>query len=118
MFAYAYNALLCWFVLRLFMCLLMQHDSRWRHVSLWWDVHRLHVGDMSYLSVCFFGSSLKYLLHLNLVLCVNCASVIRRASQNKFDYFMCMFVLESHLYLYFFSHEDECIYILFFYVVF
>jgi hypothetical protein len=28
--------LLCRFVLRLFMCLLVQHDSRWRHVSLWW----------------------------------------------------------------------------------
>ena len=33
--------------LRLFMCLLVQHDSRWRHVSFWRDVHRLHVGDMS-----------------------------------------------------------------------
>ena len=46
-FASACIALLCWFVLRLFMCLLVQHDSRWRHVSFWWDVHRLHVGDMS-----------------------------------------------------------------------
>ena len=39
--------LLRWFVLRLFMCLLVQHDRRWRHVPFCWDVHRLHVGDMS-----------------------------------------------------------------------
>ena len=32
---------------RLFMCLLMQHDSWWRHVSFWWEVHRLHVRVMS-----------------------------------------------------------------------
>ena len=25
---------------RLFMCLFLQHDSRWRHVPFWWDVHR------------------------------------------------------------------------------
>ena len=46
-FASACIALLCQFVLKLFMCLLEQHDSRWRHVSSWWDVHRLHVGDMN-----------------------------------------------------------------------
>ena len=27
-------ATLCRFVLKLFMCLLLQHDSRWRHVPL------------------------------------------------------------------------------------
>ena len=48
-FASAWTTTLCWFVLRLFMCVLMQHDSRWRHVSFWWDVH--HVGDMAYLSL-------------------------------------------------------------------
>jgi hypothetical protein len=53
-FASACLALLCWFVLRLCMCLLMQHDSRWRHISLWWDVHGLHVGDRSCLRMWFF----------------------------------------------------------------
>ena len=57
-------ALSCVFALRLFMCLFVQHDSRWKHVSFWRDVHRLHVGDMSCLRtcvcvcVCFPGSSL------------------------------------------------------------
>ena len=46
-FASACTTLLCQFVLRLFMFLFVQHDSRWRHVSFWWDLHRLHVGDMS-----------------------------------------------------------------------
>jgi uncharacterized membrane protein YcaP (DUF421 family) len=32
-FTSACTALLCWFVLILFMCLLVQHDSRWRHVQ-------------------------------------------------------------------------------------
>ena len=52
-FATMHIALLCWFVLRLFMCLLLQCDSRWRHVLFWWDVNRLHVGDMSCLRICF-----------------------------------------------------------------
>ena len=30
-------ALLCMFVLRLFVYLLVQHDSTWRHVSILWD---------------------------------------------------------------------------------
>ena len=42
------------FILRLLMCLLTQHDNRWRHVSFWWDAHRLHAGDMSCLFVCLF----------------------------------------------------------------
>jgi hypothetical protein len=46
--------LLCRFVLRLFMCSFFQHDSRWRHVSFWRDVHELHVGDMSCLKMCSF----------------------------------------------------------------
>jgi hypothetical protein len=50
-FASACIALLRWFVLRFYMCLLMQHDSRWRNVSFWWDVQRLHVGNMS----CFIN---------------------------------------------------------------
>ena len=32
---------------KLFTCSLVQHDSRWRHVLFWWDMHRLQVGDMS-----------------------------------------------------------------------
>ena len=56
-FVSACIALLCRFVLRLFMFLLMQHDSRWRHVSFWWDVHKLHVEGLSYLRI--FGSSLS-----------------------------------------------------------
>ena len=47
-------ALLCRFVLRLSMWLVVLHDSRWRHVSFWWNVHRLHVGDMSCLWMSFF----------------------------------------------------------------
>ena len=39
-------ALLCWFDLRLLVCVLVQHNSKWRHVSFWWDVQRLHVGNM------------------------------------------------------------------------
>ena len=56
-FAKACIALICHFVLRLFMFLLVQHDSSWscwRYVSFWWDVHRLHVGDMSCPRMCFF----------------------------------------------------------------
>lgn len=33
--------LLCLLVLKLFICLFVQHESRWRHVSLWRDVQRL-----------------------------------------------------------------------------
>ena len=45
------------FVLRLFMCLLVHHDSRWRHVSFWRDVHRVHFGGDR--SCVFFNSSLS-----------------------------------------------------------
>ena len=37
------------------------HDSNWRHVSYWWDVHRSHVGDMSCLRMCFFPVVYDYL---------------------------------------------------------
>ena len=40
-FTNACTTLLCRCVLRLFMCLLVQHDSRCRHVSFCWDMHRL-----------------------------------------------------------------------------
>jgi hypothetical protein len=40
------------------MCLFVQHDSKWRHVSFWRDVHRLHVGDMSCLRICYLCSSI------------------------------------------------------------
>jgi hypothetical protein len=53
-FACAFTTLLWQFALKLFMCLFVHHDRRWRHVSFWRDVHRLHVGDMSYLRMCFF----------------------------------------------------------------
>ena len=52
MFVNACTALLCRLVLELFTCLLMQHD---RHVSFWWNVHRLHVGDMSLFEDVFFS---------------------------------------------------------------
>ena len=39
----------------------------------------------------------KYLPYLNLRVCVICALVIHGASRNRFDHFMCGFVLESYL---------------------
>ena len=35
-------------------CLCVHHDSRWRHVSFWWDIQRLHFGGISCLRMCFF----------------------------------------------------------------
>ena len=52
-FASACTTLLCWFILRLFMCLFVQHDNRWRHVSFCRDVHRLHVGNMFCLTLTY-----------------------------------------------------------------
>ena len=47
-------------------------------MSLWLDVPRLHVGDISCLRMCvFFGSSLNIFPYLNLKGCVICASVIQ-----------------------------------------
>lgn len=45
---------LCQLVHRSFMCLFLQHESKWRHVSFWFwhDGHRLHKGDMSCLRKC------------------------------------------------------------------
>ena len=40
-------ALLCLLMWRLFMCLLVQHVKRWRHVLGGLDVHSSHVGEMS-----------------------------------------------------------------------
>ena len=60
-FAFVCIALLCRFVLGLFFCFLMQHDSRWRHVPFGWDVHRLHVGYMSCLRTWFFFFSSIFL---------------------------------------------------------
>ena len=54
-FACAFTALLCYFALKLFMCLFVHHDSGRRQVSFWGGVHRLHVGDMSYLRMCIFS---------------------------------------------------------------
>ena len=54
MFASVCTTLLYQFVLRLFMRLLVQHDNWWTYISFWWDVHRLHVGDMSCLRMCSF----------------------------------------------------------------
>jgi hypothetical protein len=39
----------------------------------------------------------KYLSYLNLRVCVICTFVIHGLSHNRYDHFMCMFVLESHL---------------------
>ena len=90
-------ALSCVFALRLFMCLFVQHDSRWKHVSFWRDVHRLHVGDMSCLRTCVCVSPVvPYIyLHINFLrVCVICVSVIQGASHNRFDHFMRTSVLE------------------------
>lgn len=51
--ASAYLALLSRLVQRLFMCLFVQQDMRWRHVSIWRDRQRSHVGDMLNSRTCF-----------------------------------------------------------------
>lgn len=35
------------------MCLYVQHDRRWRHVSFSFSGQRLQIGDMSCLKACF-----------------------------------------------------------------
>jgi hypothetical protein len=45
-FIIACSALLCGFVFKLSMCLLVQIESRWWHVAFSWDAHRLYVGDI------------------------------------------------------------------------
>ena len=37
------------------MCLFLQQDIKWMHVSISWDVHRLHKGNMFCLKGFFFG---------------------------------------------------------------
>ena len=57
----------CRFVLSLFMCLIMQHSSRWRHE---WDEHNLHVGDMYCLRCVVSGSSLvSFISKFEFMLC-------------------------------------------------
>ena len=92
-FASACTALLYRFVFRLFICLVVDHDSRWRHVSFWWDVHRSYIRDISCLKRCSFCQFPKYVPYLNLRVCVICALVIQLGSHNRFDHFMCMFML-------------------------
>lgn len=53
-FTTACIALLCWFVFKLFMCLVVQHESRWGHVAFSWDAHSLNVEDMFCLKMCSF----------------------------------------------------------------
>lgn len=53
-FGRASTALLCRLVLKLFVCLFLQHASRWRHVSYCCELHRLYRGDMSYFRTYFF----------------------------------------------------------------
>ena len=53
MLANACATSLCRFVSRLFMCLFLQHERKWRHVSFWHDGHGLHRGHMSCLRMCF-----------------------------------------------------------------
>ena len=60
-FANACVVLLCQLVLKLFMCLFVQHDSSWRYVLNYWDVHRLHNGNMSRLRTCFLLLLPRYL---------------------------------------------------------
>jgi len=52
--ASACTALLCRLVRRLFMCLFVQHDSKWRQLSFSFNGHRLHSGEISCLRICFF----------------------------------------------------------------
>ena len=61
MLANACATSLCRFVSRLFMCLFLQHERKWRHVSFWHDGHGLHRGHMSYLRKCFLQKLPRYL---------------------------------------------------------
>lgn len=90
--AIACNALLWWLVHRLLMCLFVQHESRWRHVSFWRDVQRLLRGDVSGLRTCFLQQLPRYLPYRNLRTCVICVLVIQGASHHKWRS-----VVESHL---------------------
>jgi len=48
----ACNALLYQLVrTRLFTCLFLQHASMWKHASFWWQMHRLHNGDLPFLAL-------------------------------------------------------------------
>jgi hypothetical protein len=53
-------ALLCCLVLRLFMCLFVQHDSKWRDVSICCDVHRLYKGRYVLLKDFFLSFFLSF----------------------------------------------------------
>ena len=48
----------------------------------------------------FFQQFPKYLPYLNLRVCIVCPSVTQGASHNRFDHYMRMYVLESHLSMY------------------
>lgn len=51
-------ALLCRLEWRSFMCMFVQHNNWWKHVSIWQYMHRSHVGDMLSLGrVVFFQQS-------------------------------------------------------------
>lgn len=54
-FGRVWTPLLCQLVLELFVCLFLQHASRWRHVSYCCELHRLHREDMSFLRTYFFS---------------------------------------------------------------
>lgn len=48
------------------MCLLVQHDKRWRHILFCFDGHRLQSGKMSCLKAWFFlGNFLSIYRYLN-----------------------------------------------------
>ena len=61
MFASACTALMCRFVLRLFTCLLVQHDDRWGHVLFWFTCQgHVLVEDV------FFSSSSLSIFHIRI----------------------------------------------------
>ena len=47
------------------MCLFLQHNNKWRHVSYHFSGHRLHRGEMSCLKMLFSRKFAKYLPYRN-----------------------------------------------------
>lgn len=79
--------LLCQSVLRLIMCLFVQHDRKWRHLSLCCDVHRLHKGDMSCLRMYYYYVVfLRICPYQNLRACVICVLMIQKAFQKRLNH--------------------------------
>ena len=88
-------ALLCLLGLRLFRCLFVQHESRWRHVSFCLREHKLHNVEMSCLKACFMVvaeiAAITKFQHL-----CNYALGIHGVSQNRLVHFKFIYLLSSH----------------------